>query len=253
MNALLVVSSLALSCCSPGQQSDEGPQQIDSRATLGLTEYQCRQGLDWACRILPAARYAASVPEPPPQPLAEDDTPRCDYSSERQVCNSAGNRVKDTSTNPHDTESTSPQEEPSNSAAAADESPQSEPAGATLHQSGGTFGVPVSINGRLTLDFVVDSGASVVTIPADVVLTLIRTGTIRRDDFLGTQTYTLANGSTMPSEMFMIRELSVAGHDVLNVRASVAPVAGTPLLGQSFLGRFRSWSIDNRRRVLVLK
>ena len=48
----------------------------------------------------------------------------------------------------------------------------------------GTFKVPVAINGQLTLDFIVDSGAADVSIPADVVLTLIRTGTIAESDFL---------------------------------------------------------------------
>ena len=37
-----------------------------------------------------------------------------------------------------------------------------------------------------------------------------------------------------------------------NVKASVAPVAGELLLGQSFLKRFKSWSIDNAKHSLVL-
>lgn len=47
-----------------------------------------------------------------------------------------------------------------------------------LKSDGGIFVVPVLINGAITLDFVVDSGASDVSIPADVASTLIRTGTI---------------------------------------------------------------------------
>ena len=50
---------------------------------------------------------------------------------------------------------------------------------------GGTFAVPATINGQLTLNFVVDSGAADVSIPADVVLTLRRTETITDSDFLG--------------------------------------------------------------------
>jgi hypothetical protein len=38
-----------------------------------------------------------------------------------------------------------------------------------------------------------------------------------------------------------------------NVTASVTAAAGDPLLGQSFLHRFRSWSIDNARGLLVLE
>ena len=57
-----------------------------------------------------------------------------------------------------------------------------------LDKEGDTFLVPVSINGELTLIFTIDSGASDVSIPADVVLTLLRTGTLTHDDFLGTKT-----------------------------------------------------------------
>jgi hypothetical protein len=51
-------------------------------------------------------------------------------------------------------------------------------------ESGGIYHVPVVINDALKLDFIVDSGAADVSIPADVVLTLIRTGTIKKSDFI---------------------------------------------------------------------
>jgi predicted aspartyl protease len=40
---------------------------------------------------------------------------------------------------------------------------------------------------------------------------------------------------------------------VENVTAAIAPVQGSLLLGQSFLNRFSSWSIDNTKHVLILK
>ena len=113
--------------------------------------------------------------------------------------------------------------------------------------------MPVTINGQLTLKFVVDSGASDVSIPADVVMTLVRTETIADGDFLGKQTYTLADGSTVPSQRFVIRSLKVGDRLLENVTGSIAPVAGSLLLGQSFLSRFKSWSIDNQRRALILQ
>jgi len=117
---------------------------------------------------------------------------------------------------------------------------------------GGTFNVPATINGQLTLKFVVDSGAADVSIPVDVVMTLLRTGTITDGDFLDKQTYQLADGSTVPSRRFVIRTLKIGDKTVENVIGSIAPVAGSLLLGQSFLGRFQSWSIDNERRALIL-
>ena len=117
---------------------------------------------------------------------------------------------------------------------------------------GGTFVVPVRINDQITLKFVIDSGASDVSVPADVVMTLLRTGTITDADFLGTQKYRLADGSTVPSQQFVIRSLKVGDRTLNDVTGSVAPVEGSLLLGQSFLHRFKSWSIDNQREALIL-
>jgi len=121
-----------------------------------------------------------------------------------------------------------------------------------LQRQGGTFTVPVLINKVIPLNFVVDSGADDVSIPADVVSTLFRTGTLQKTDFIGKQNYTLADGSTIPSATFRIRSLTVNEVEIGNVKASVAPAAGELLLGQSFLSRFKSWSIDNERQALVL-
>jgi clan AA aspartic protease (TIGR02281 family) len=121
-----------------------------------------------------------------------------------------------------------------------------------MRQEGGTYVVPVLINNAITLDFLVDSGAADVSIPADVVLTLMRTGTVRSADFLGSKTYVLADGSKVPSETFRIRSLKVGNIVLENVTAAVADVKATLLLGQSFFGRFATWSIDNRTHTLIL-
>jgi predicted aspartyl protease len=120
-------------------------------------------------------------------------------------------------------------------------------------ESGGIYRVPVVINDALKLDFIVDSGASDVSIPSDVVLTLVRTGTIKRSDFIGTEKYGLADGSTVESGTFIIRSLKVGNRTVTDVRASIADVKGPLLLGQTFLKRFKSWSQDNAAHELILE
>jgi uncharacterized protein len=122
-----------------------------------------------------------------------------------------------------------------------------------LLPDGGTWTVPVSINNKITLDFTIDSGAADVSIPADVVMTLVRTGSLTDDDFLGNRTYTMADGSTVPSMTFRIRSLRVGNKILENVTGSIGSVKGDLLLGQSFLARFRSWSINNQRGVLILE
>lgn len=122
-----------------------------------------------------------------------------------------------------------------------------------LKMSCGTFLVPVEINGKIALDFILDSGASDVTIPNDVFTTLKRMGTVKEADIVGQQTYVLADGSKTQSTTFTIRSLKVGDIIIENVSASVAPSQGILLLGQSFLQRFKSWSIDNATGGLLLE
>jgi clan AA aspartic protease (TIGR02281 family) len=113
--------------------------------------------------------------------------------------------------------------------------------------------VPVEINGTLKLDFAIDSGASDVSVPADVFSTLKRTSTVKESDLIGQQSYVLADGSTTQSSIFKIRSLKIGELVVEDVKASVTPSHATLLLGQSFLERFKSWSIDNTTHELLLE
>jgi predicted aspartyl protease len=121
-----------------------------------------------------------------------------------------------------------------------------------LERNGGILLVPVLVNDAISLKFILDSGASDVSVPADVVLTLLRTGTVTSSDFIGQKTYVLADGSKLPSAQFRLRTLKIGAHVIRNVTASVAPVEAELLLGQSFLSRLPAWTIDNRRGALVL-
>jgi hypothetical protein len=116
----------------------------------------------------------------------------------------------------------------------------------------GTLQVPVVINGKISLNFTIDSGATDVSIPANVFFTLTRAGTVSRQDFLDKRVYKLADGSTEVSQRFRIRSLRVGNLELRYVIASVVPSAGSLLLGQSFLSRLKSWSIDNERQALLI-
>jgi gag-polyprotein putative aspartyl protease len=113
--------------------------------------------------------------------------------------------------------------------------------------------VPVVLNGFLPLPFIVDSGAADVSLPADVVLTLFRTGTIGDSDFIGDAKYRLADGSVMKSPRFFLQEVKVGNHSFKHILAGVSPLESKPLLGQSFLSKVGAWSINNDRHVLVLQ
>jgi predicted aspartyl protease len=121
-----------------------------------------------------------------------------------------------------------------------------------LRREGNTYSVSVLVNGVIPIPFVLDTGANDVLLPADVVFTLLRTGTLKASDFVGYRTYVLADGRELPSAAFKIRELKVGKHVARDVTAGIGHLGSDPLLGQSFLSRFGSATIDYKRNVLIL-
>ena len=121
-----------------------------------------------------------------------------------------------------------------------------------LQKQGGTYRVSGRVNGAVTVDFVFDTGASDVSLPEDAVRALTRAGKLDRTDYVGTRTYRIADGSTVSKQVIILRELTVGGHTVRNVTASVGRGRSPALLGQSFLSKFPSWTLDNERNLLVI-
>lgn len=119
-------------------------------------------------------------------------------------------------------------------------------------QAGGVYEVPVLINEVITLKFVLDSGAAEVSIPADVALTLVRAGTVTKNDFLPGKTYVLGDGSQVKSPRFMLRNLKVGNSTVSNVVGSISNTRGPLLLGQSFLEKLGPWTLNTEKKVLVI-
>jgi len=122
-----------------------------------------------------------------------------------------------------------------------------------LRRVAGVLVVPAMLNEGVVANFVVDSGASDVVIPEAVAQMLRQSGKLSESDFTGSQTARLADGSTVRQRTFVLHSLRVGNKVLENVRASLVPGKGVPLLGQSFLQRFSAWAIDNERQLLVLK
>ena len=118
----------------------------------------------------------------------------------------------------------------------------------------GVYEVPVELNDVLKISFIYDSGASDMSISPDVALTLIRTGTITKSDFIGTQTYTFADGSTAESDVFILHEINIGGYILKNVQASIANSIDAPmLLGQSVMQRIGKLTVDNKNHTLTIE
>lgn len=129
---------------------------------------------------------------------------------------------------------------------------QASPETVSVTRVGGVYSVPVKINGALMLNFLLDSGASDVVIPADVALTLIRTGTIDNSDVLGSAQYTQADGSLIANTQVNFRQLQIGSRIIRNIRGSVGGVDSPLLLGQTALTQLEPWRLDTRAGYLVL-
>jgi clan AA aspartic protease (TIGR02281 family) len=116
----------------------------------------------------------------------------------------------------------------------------------------GAYVVPVLINGVLTENFIIDSGSADVSIPVDVASNLERLGAISPSDLIGSKIYILADGSRVPSATYRIASLKIGDLIMQNVTVRIAPEKSHFLLGQSFLSRLKSWSMDNDRRALII-
>ena len=121
-----------------------------------------------------------------------------------------------------------------------------------LEKRGSSYYVPVRINDTITMPFLLDTGADDLVIPADVARTLIRAGALKSGDLIGKRSYQIANGSEEVSPLVRIGEVRVGERVVRNVTAGITPANGEPLLGQSFLSKFGTLTVDYKRLVLTL-
>ena len=122
-----------------------------------------------------------------------------------------------------------------------------------LASKNGILVAPVVLNNSVKENFFVDSGATDVSIPADLFAAMRRSGAIADADITGSRKFVNADGESSKSTIFVLRSLKIGQVEVRRVEASVAPQKAPLLLGQSFLKRFKSWSIDNATQELLLR
>ena len=116
----------------------------------------------------------------------------------------------------------------------------------------GAFVVPVVLNDVLTAKFIVDSGAADVSITEDMVSTLMKSGTMTGTDHLGSKTYMLADGTMLQGKIYRMASVRIGGMVMEDVTVRIAAANSSLLLGQSFLRRLKSWSMDNARQVMII-
>jgi clan AA aspartic protease (TIGR02281 family) len=122
-----------------------------------------------------------------------------------------------------------------------------------LHREhSGTFVLMATLNNTITAPLMLDTGASDVSLPADLADRLRREGSLAEADFIRVATYRMADGRTRREPVYRLRSVSVGPLVIDNVECSIAPYGTAALLGQSFLKRFRSVMLDQARATLTL-
>jgi aspartyl protease family protein len=124
----------------------------------------------------------------------------------------------------------------------------------TLNKVNGVYEIPVTLNGTIKIDFIFDSGCSDVLISPDVASVLIKSGTLTKEDYLGSAQYTIADGSISEQAQFRLSTVQVGSKIVKNVRCSVSNSIEAPmLLGQSVMEKFGRFTFDYADQKLILE
>lgn len=117
---------------------------------------------------------------------------------------------------------------------------------------GGCVSVKCSIN-ELPLNFIFDTGASIVSLSQVEANFMLKNGYLKLDDFVGSGSFVDANGDVSEGTIVNLRNVDFGGLKLKNVRASVVRNQKAPLLlGQSVLGRLGSIEIDNSGKKLII-
>lgn len=118
---------------------------------------------------------------------------------------------------------------------------------------GGVTQVNCSIN-SLPLNFIFDTGVSVVSLSTVEANFMMKNGYLKPNDVVGSGNFYDANGDISEGTVINLREIDFGGLKLDNVRASVVRNQKAPLLlGQSVLGRLGKIEIDNQNKKLIIK
>lgn len=114
----------------------------------------------------------------------------------------------------------------------------------------GNYKVKLVIDGNERY-FLLDTGASDLVISGKLEQELLDQGKITADSYIGKETYTLADNSTVMCDVVILNNVQIGGFTVNNVEAAIMKDGGM-LLGTSFLNMFLSWEIDKDSNKLML-
>ncbi len=99
--------------------------------------------------------------------------------------------------------------------------------------------------------YLFDTGATDLIIDREIERELLLNGIIRREDYLGTQPYFLADNTLVEAQMVRIDGLVIGDYTVDNVVVAIFD-NGALLCGKSLLDKFKKWEFDGESKTLIL-
>jgi clan AA aspartic protease (TIGR02281 family) len=121
-----------------------------------------------------------------------------------------------------------------------------------IFKENGVYKVPCKING-LSLSFIIDTGASDVSISLTEALFMLKNGYLNETDIRGIKKYRIANGQIAEGTKVILRSVKIGRFEINDVEASVLHNINSPLLfGLSALQRFGKIEIDYNQMTLKL-
>jgi clan AA aspartic protease (TIGR02281 family) len=115
-----------------------------------------------------------------------------------------------------------------------------------IRRQGGSIMLDGQVDGRFTVHWMLDTGASTSFIPRDLAKAL-DAQELRR------KTFVMAEGRKVTMPIVLIKRLKIGNVTVTNLTAAVGDVGTDPLLGKNFLDAFSSYEINNKQAQLVLR
>lgn len=113
-----------------------------------------------------------------------------------------------------------------------------------MRKVNGVYLVPIKVNG-LDLEFIFDTGASIISLSSAEALVMLRQGQITEDDIVGETQFQDATGGISVGTIVRLRTVEIGGITLHNVEASVVDNIQAPLLlGQTALSKFGKVTID---------
>ncbi|MEJ7611634.1 MAG: retroviral-like aspartic protease family protein [Ferruginibacter sp.] len=121
-----------------------------------------------------------------------------------------------------------------------------------MRREGGVSMIPCTING-LPLNFILDTGASSVSISLTEASFMLKNGQLKQSDILGKVSVVDATGKISEAYQINLKEIVLGGLKLYNVRATIVSTANAPLLlGQSALSQLGRFELNLEKNTLTL-